>query len=238
VTKKLFALASVSAIAGIMTTVTASGCSSTSVSPSPADSGADVTSEVGTGTGPEPIVCPAVLPLTAADLDNEVNWKPAKAVPGACSTQDLAQLETNFKGIGIQSYYELGKDLSPDCFACVLTKDTDATWGPFVATEADDGKTGFVNYGACFGYVEDVECGKAVQYEQFCYNVACNKCTTTKEDRQDCVAKAGADGMCADFKTARNTACPNIDASAKKCNSIIDSAKTLCGAAPADAGED
>jgi hypothetical protein len=94
-----------------------------------------------------------------------------------------------------------------------------------------------VNFGACFGYVEDEACGKALQYEQFCYNVACNECTATSTERQKCVEKAGSSGMCSAFGDATQKACPDIQTSAKKCNSIIDAAKTLCGAASTDAGK-
>jgi hypothetical protein len=249
VTKKLFALASVSAIAGLMTTVTASGCSSTTTTESgsssgTADSGSkDATSErtktpVDTDSGEEePTDCPADVPLTEADLDKEINWKEAKASPGSCTTEDITQLEANFKQTGIKSYFDLGKDLSDNCFACAFAKDTDANWGPIVGTAENNGETGFVNFGACFGYVEDPACGKALQYEQFCYNIACNECTTTSTERQKCVEKAGSSGMCTEFGDTTAKACPNIQTTAKKCNSIVDAVKTLCGAASADAGK-
>ena len=69
-----------------------------------------------------------------------------------------------------------------------------------VGTAADDGQTGFVNFGACFGSVDGADCGKALQYEQFCYNIACNACTSTTAERQKCVEKAGSAGaMCSAF---------------------------------------
>jgi len=89
----------------------------------------------------------------------------------------------------------------------------------------------------CFGEVEDPACGKALQFEQFCYNIACNECTTTSTERQKCVETAGASGMCTTFGDETAKACPNIQTSAKKCNSIIDAAKTLCTAGSADAGK-
>lgn len=249
VTKKLFALASVSAIAGLMTTVGASGCSTTttesgSSSGSTTDGGKDSGGStkdrtvVGDNEEDEPASdCPADVPLTEADLDKEIGWKEAKAVPGACSTADITQLEANFKDTGIKTYFDLGKDLSTECFGCVFAKDTDANWGPIVGTAENNGETGFVNFGACFGEVEDPACGKALQYEQFCYNIACNECSTTSTERQKCVEKAGSAGMCTEFGDTTAKACPNIQTSAKKCNSIIDAAKTLCGAASTDAGK-
>ena len=250
VTKKLFALASVSAIAGLMTTVTASGCSSTttetSSSSSSGSTGDASTKDASTkdrtvvGDQEEDEVgdCPQDVPLTEADLDKEIGWKEAKKTPGACSATDLTQLEANFKDTGIKTYFDLGKQLSDECFACVFAKDTDANWGPIVGTAENNGETGFVNFGACFGAVEDPACGKALQYEQFCYNIACNECTTTSTERQKCVEKAGSSGMCTEFGDATAKACPNIQTSAKQCNSIIDAAKTLCGSGVAtDAGK-
>lgn len=249
VTKKLFALASVSAIAGLMTAATASGCSSTTTTESGSSSGStDGGKDSGGSTkdrtpvgdqeeDEEPSDCPADVPLTAADLDKEIGWKPAKATPGACTAQDITQLEANFKDTGIKTYFDLGKDLSTECFGCVFAKDTDANWGPIVGTAENDGQTGFVNFGACFGEVEDEACGKALQYEQFCYNIACNECSSTSTERQKCVEKAGSSGMCTEFGDTTAKACPNIQSSAKKCNSIIDAAKTLCGAASTDAGK-
>jgi len=250
VTKKLFALASVSAIAGLMTTVTASGCSSTTTENAPSEGGASSSSGStskdaatdrkqipGDNEDEEPTDCPANVPLTEADLEKEIGWKPAKANPQACSAADITKLEANFKNTNIKTYFDLGEGLGDDCFACVFAKDTDANWGPIVGTAENNGETGFVNFGACFGFVEDEACGKALQYEQFCYNIACNECTTTSTERQKCVEKAGSSGMCTEFGDATAKACPDIQTSAKKCNSIIDAAKTLCTAGSTDAGK-
>jgi hypothetical protein len=171
--------------------------------------------------------CPVDIPLTAADLDKDQGWKPAKAPYAACTSGDLLQLEGNFKNTNIKTYADLGTGLSASCVACVITEDTENNWGPLVT--AQGGGTGFVNFGACFGAVESEACGKALQYEQFCYNIACNDCTTTSSERQKCVEKAGSSGMCTSFGSATAKACPNIQTSAKSCNSIIDAAKTLCG---------
>jgi hypothetical protein len=123
VTKKLFALASVSAIAGLMTSVGMSaGCSTTttesgSSSGSTTDSGGTKDSG-GSKTDRAPVGdpeddttatdCPADVPLTEADLDKEVGWKPAKASPGVCSAADLTKLEANFKNTNIKTYFDLG----------------------------------------------------------------------------------------------------------------------------------
>jgi len=249
VTKKLFALASVSAIAGLMTTVTASGCSSTTTETSSSSSSGgtgdggskDATTKdravVGDNEEEAPSDCPANVPLTEADLDKEIGWKPAKATPGSCTSADLTQLEANFKDTGIKTYFDLGKSLSEECFACAFAKDTDANWGPIVGTAENNGETGFVNFGACFGEVEDEAWRQSLQDEQFWYNLPCHEVPHASTERQKCVEKAGSSGMCSAFGDATAKACPNIQTSAKKCNSITDAVKTLCGAASADAGK-
>jgi hypothetical protein len=85
-----------------------------------------------------------------------------------------------------------------------------------------------VNFGACFGAVEGTACGKALQYEQFCYNIACNECTTTSTQRQQCVSVAGSTGMCTTFGNTTATSCPNIATSNTTCGTIIDAVKYLC----------
>lgn len=87
--------------------------------------------------------CPKNLPLTAADLDKEYGWNPAVKSPGSCSAADLATFENDFKLAGAKpNYVALGAGLSASCQACVISFDTDASWGPIVATKADNGATG------------------------------------------------------------------------------------------------
>ena len=245
VTKKLFALASVSALAGLMTTVAAAGCSSTTTETTTTDAGGDAKEggsrrDVGVEEEEPPVDCPQNVPVTVADFDKEIGWKAAVAAPGSCAQADVTQLEANFKDTNIQSYFDLGTGLSAECKACVFSKDTDANWQPIVGTAADNGQTGFVNFGACFGSIEGDACGKALQYEQFCYNVACNECATTQTERQSCIGKAGdTGGMCEEFGATTGTACPQLQDTATQCNSVLDAVKTLCGeGGAADAGTD
>lgn len=246
VTKKLFALASVSALAGLMTTVAASGCSSTTTETTtgdagPGDAAKDVKSErtVTPGDDEEEVTdCPQNVPLTEADLDKEIGFKPPKAVPGACTNTEITKIEANFKDTNVKTYFDLANGISEGCKTCVFAKDTDANWGPIVGTAENDGETGFINFGACFAAEESEACGKSLQYEQFCYNIACNECTTTSTERQKCVEKAGSSGMCSTFGDATGKACPDIQTTAKKCNSIFDSMKTLCGGGVGDASID
>jgi hypothetical protein len=167
--------------------------------------------------------------MTAAELDTQVGWKCPAAVKGACSAADITQLDTNFKDAGLQSWFDLGNNLSASCKACAFAKDTDANWGAIVGTAADNGQTGFINFGACYGHVEGDKCGRSLQYEQFCYNIVCNECAATSAERAKCVQFAGSQGSCKGFgdDTAKN--CPQLTNTSKTCNTVFDAVKHLCG---------
>jgi hypothetical protein len=174
-------------------------------------------------------VCPKNLTLTAADLDKDFGWKPAVKTPVACSQADLTQLEKNLSSPQVFTYLDLGNGLSPSCKACAISFDTDDAWGPIVATEADGGATGFINFGACYGNIEGAACGKSVQYEQFCYRAQCGDCATPGE-RATCTDVAGKSAAaCKGFKDQIATDCPNFVNTAKECSFFSDAVKTLCG---------
>lgn len=174
--------------------------------------------------------CPSNIPLTEADLDKEIGWKPGAPAQGSCSETDLQTLSANFKSTSIRTYFDLAKGVSDTCRACVVSKDTDAKWGPIVGTAENDGETGFVNYGACFGAIEGDACGKAIQYQSFCENVACNECATTTQERADCITKTtSSGGMCESFANERTTACPSWTLNVKSCGDIMKAIETLCG---------
>lgn len=130
---------------------------------------------------PEVRACPASGPISPADFDAKPGWKPSVGHPKSCTDADVARLETNFRNDEIATYPELVAGMSASCRSCVLSNDTDPTWGPIVATASDDGVTGFINFGACFGHLDGEACGKALHYEQLCYDRACGECATTAE---------------------------------------------------------
>jgi hypothetical protein len=178
-----------------------------------------------------PDFCPLEDTLTSADLDKEIGWKPAVPAQGSCTETDLLKVASNFKDTSVRTYFDLAKGVSDACHACVVSKDTDATWGPIVGTAENDGETGFINYGACFGAIEGDACGKAIQYEAFCENIACNECATTSSERATCVTKStDAGGMCESFANKKATACPSWTLNVKSCGEIQTAIKTLCGA--------
>ena len=179
----------------------------------------------------EPVECPQDVPLTVADLDKEVGWKPGAQAQGSCTTTEITQIEANFKDTGVRTYFDLAKNVSDTCRACAFSKDSDATWAPIVGTAENNGETGFINYGACFGAIEGGTCGKAIQYQMFCENVACGECTTTTSERAKCIAQSEtAGGMCESFVSTKTTSCPSWTLNVKSCGEIQTAIKTLCGA--------
>jgi hypothetical protein len=239
--RKLMALGSVMFVTGLVTTLTISGCSDADPGAEP-DAGEDARTDVRPPPSePDPDddagACPASVPLTAADIDEEIGWKPAAKAAGACSAEDLAVLEANFEDTTIESYFDLGKNLTETCRTCAIAKDTDDAWGPIVGLAASNGQTGFINFGACFGAVVAEPCGKAVQYEELCYNVACDACATTQSEQQRCVSAAGEAGMCKEFAATTQGQCPGLSGAVAQCGTLIDAVKTLCGGTSLDAGD-
>lgn len=110
-----------------------------------------------------------------------------------------------------------------------MSFDGDATWAIFVASALDGAETGFINFGACFGNVEGVACGKSLQYEQFCYAAQCGKCATHGA-KNACTETAGASAsLCKPFKDQTAIDCPALAETAKQCGTVVDALKTLCG---------
>jgi hypothetical protein len=209
-----------------------SGGSSSSSGGSSSSSGGSSSSSGGIDGG-DPNECPKKVTVTAAQLDIDKGWKPAVQSLGSCTQSDITQLQANFKNPAITGWFDLGVGLSASCNACAISKDTDANWQVVVGTAADNGKTGHLNFGACFGHVEGPACGKALQYEQFCYNIVCNDCAKTSTERQKCVQKAGASGgPCAALGDSTGLSCPNLTVTAKSCNSVFDAVQKLCGTGP------
>ena len=174
--------------------------------------------------------CPMDVPLSESDLDEEIGWKPGAPAQGSCTEAELLKIKSNFTDSSIRTYFDLAKGVSDACRACVVSKDTDAKWGPIVGIAENDGESGFVNYGACFGAIEGDPCGKAIQYESFCTDIACNECAFTAKERGDCVSKSTAGGgMCEPFATKKTTSCPSWTLNVKSCGEITKAIETLCG---------
>jgi hypothetical protein len=235
--KKVLVLGAVSCVAGI---VTVSACTSeTIVSPGAGDASTDVRAErtpieAGEEDAATCLVDPQVTPAT---FEQSPGYKPGAAKNGSCTTTELSTFEKNLDDTTIKTWKELGNDIGQTCAECIITSKEAATWGPVVYTD-DVGERGFYNFGACFGVVEKETCGKAVQFLEWCLDAACDACTTQGE-RDTCIESAAdTGGVCEGFVETLAAECKNLSTSGKKCNNILDAAKTLCGPAVTDGGLD
>ncbi len=219
--------------------LSAGGCSSSTSTTTPGDGGGSDGKALADGSnsdsGDDAGACPGAPP-TKADLDSQGGWKPPPAVnPSACSAADIATFKTNFNGNG--SWADTVAGLPAGCASCILSKESDATWGPVVETDAT-GATGFVNFGACYAAKSGAQaCGKAVQYSEFCINASCGDCADA--DFSACTSdQATLDACDAIYASDVSSGCPQATATELDalCGDIISAATYLCSTGPADGG--
>ena len=236
--KKLFALASVTALTGLMTAVVASGCSSTTTVDN-ADTGssgssgtdakkdtnqADVIDNTDAAT-----VCPTTAVITAAEIEAQLQWLPPAAIQQtACIQQNIDDLKALFKkapaGGGV-AFADIKKSLGTTCAACAFSPIKGPTWQVFVedATGAIDNRTG-----SCFAQLENADCGKKRFEWETCLDSACP--TTDCGDAQKvqtCTGKAQK-GACKDLTTIYAKACPNEVEQLKLCGNIFTAIAVSC----------
>lgn len=226
--KKLFALASFTAVTGIMVATTAAGCSSSSATttttdggksdakppPPPApptdDGGGDDTDGGGTG-------CPPTTPIDAASLP----WEdPAAPIVGACNEKDISSMVAAIKAGSVKTDDDLKTGLTGGaagaCSKCIFTDATKAPWGPL--PEVNDPKAGAqavtVNIGGCYALgLKNNACGKALQNLDDCRFTACfdDACPAnpTSTQLQNCFT-AAEKGACKAIAAAISTACAGV----------------------------
>ena len=203
-----------------------------------ADSGGPIGDDASAGDAPAD--CPAAAP-TKADIDlpdGAPDWNPPLPVQRtACSPADITAFQNNFTGSS--TFDDLVKGLPTACAQCILSRQSDANW-QFIVTDST-GTKGFFNFGACYALAPhgSNECGKAVQYEQFCLNVSCHACPTAQFE--DCThAKATETACQASFGQDVTTACaPNATVAQeldRACGSAANAVAVLCGNGLPDGG--
>jgi hypothetical protein len=183
--------------------------------------------------------CPGDAP-TKAELEQSSGWKPPPAVQKVCSASDIAAFDASFKSASL--YSDLIKGLPAACGACILGKQTDATWS-FVVTD-DAGQLGFLNYGACYARAAGGSdaCGKAVQYSELCVTASCTDCASASESsacQNDTATQAAcATNFAADIQAGCGTEQAKLKALDDACGTAPHAAGVLCGdGADADAGD-
>lgn len=240
--KKLFVLASVTALTGMMTLTAGSGCSSTTTQGGDPGTGTEggpktppkeagpIIEEDGS-TGPQ--TCPTPDPVTAADIDMAIKWAPPAAVQSVCTQQNIDDLKALFvKGMGKAKYADIKTSLGTTCSACVFSKDTAANWQVLV----ENATMGTFNNGvySCVAQSDGAKCGKAFFQAETCFKVVCPEDTCTDQD--GCATKAGK-GACKALVAAANQECPDLAGSIDKCGGILDAIVASCAGGP-DAGID
>jgi hypothetical protein len=245
--KKMFALASVTALTGLVAAVAASGCSST-VTPAtdtaetgvpPAEAGKPKPNEGGTTPEVEagPATCPSTTAITVAEVQASFKWQPPGPVQTACTQKNLDDLSALFKkGMGSAKYTEIKTTLGNTCAACAFTKQTATAWGLFL--EDASGKVAYDNsVDACLAIVDSTACGKADAEFQACADTACADCadqpTFTTCTRDPKLAK----GACKAFVAPLQAACTKNTEAQAYCNSATSILAVVCGGGP-DGGLD
>jgi hypothetical protein len=247
--KKLFALASVTALTGLIAAVAASGCSSTDViNDTPDGTGGD-TGKPDTGkpkeAGPDPDepattgTCPSTDPITAADIEKQLNWLPPTAVQSVCTQTNIDDLKALFKSApatGV-AFTDINAKLGATCAACAFSTDKNTTnWGIFAQY---DGKSAVQNEsGACFAVIKDPACGKARFEWETCLDIACPESDCGADKRQACFPKAyKVGGACKAITDAYVAACPDEQGLIDACGTTFKSLAVTCAGGP-DAGID
>jgi hypothetical protein len=238
--KKLFALASVTALTGLMAAVAASGCSSSSpIETGPTtdattdtkptqkpDAAEDPDAETPAGT------CPTTDPITAADIG--LTWVAPGAPQAVCGQADLDALKKVFAdGKGSAKYTDIEKSLGATCGPCVFTAKAGARWGMIIKDGANIIADN--SLGACFGALSTAECGKARFEIDSCLDIACPQ-TDCGTDTSACNTKA-LKGACKSFVTPYTAACPDEQTLIDNCTNFVRIIEVTCGGG-ADAGLD
>lgn len=238
--KKFFALASVTALTGLVASVAGAGCSSTT-SVSGTDDGGVATTEAGDAKKPieaaveeeaGPTTCPTTAEIPASEVQASFKWAPPGAVQTACTQQNLDDLTALFtKGGGSAKYTDIKTTLGATCGACAFTKQTAATWGLFL--EDASGKVVYDNsHAACSAIIDNEACGKADAEFSVCLDAACADCAD--QDTTDACYPKAAKGACKAVTAAANAACT---ADLGACDSAVSILATVCGGGP-DGGLD
>ena len=223
VTKKLFALASVTALTGLMSTVAASGCSSTKTETA-ADTDATTPVDAGKTDAKKPPVddedsstsntCPTKDAIDATKLP----WKAPYVEKGACSDAELAALVKFVDENDTAKYADWKSSVAnAGCKACIFGKEADTAWRPLL--ENAKGELVGLNVGGCIAVAANGG-GPVTAGDKG------DKCGQSYQNWFDCRFEACAE--CPDGDTAALQKCLSA-ASKGACKKAFDDVGTICG---------
>ena len=203
---KLFALATVSAVTGLVVLTSASGCTTTEVRYVD-------TSEGGSGDARPPNYGDNEEPPTTIACEKQVTgappaYKSPVVKPGACKPEILTFLEGYLKTAPATATTAdikaaVNTHTAPDtgCADCIFAAPTDK-WGPVVVDTAGS----FLNTGGCMEIVSgSAACGKGWFDADLCLTAACGDCTADADYKACLAAAAKAD--CATYVGEANSGC-------------------------------
>jgi len=225
--KKIFALASITGLAGVVISTAGTGCTSEVVYVTVDGGGAGngLGSNVDAGSGQDsgaadsslvdarpsdaasdaPVVsgtCPRTTPIDATKF----SYKPAAAVPGACTATMIDSLIAFVDGNKTAKYADVKASVTnAACHACLFTLDG-ATWGPLV--ENAKGELIHINSGGCIEVASGkLACGQAYHQFEQCLDEACAECPEGDDTALSACYKAAAKGACKAANTAITMDC-------------------------------
>jgi hypothetical protein len=238
-TRTWFALASVSALAGFVAAVSASGCTEIvqCECANAADAGED-------SAKPDPRPLPPPPPpeedagvegcfaKTAVDLTT-IPYEAPLVLPGSCTEGELASFSAYIEGLGPSGSIDVDawkKTVSATCASCIFTPaanpDGGSTlWGPVL--EANGTILDF-NRGSCVGIVSNKPaCGEAYHKFQACPFVAC--LPKTEGGAGSCKTQEEFDACREKIYDLSNGPCENARAAAlKECGPKVNTYISAC----------
>ncbi|MDB4944056.1 MAG: hypothetical protein JWP97_3590 [Labilithrix sp.] len=232
--KKVFALASVTALSGLMISMAAAGCSSTTNVEVGGDASDAAVKDANRADTNEPTeeAGAATCPITDTVDTSDLPYKsPNPAVTGACADADLIAMEQAVKAGTVTTLDQLSTvaGVSANCKSCAFGSGSAAMWAAIVSDVTIGTETTTVlNTGACMTLVSGSDaCGKAYSEWDTCLSFACQDCAGGPTQACNTAAQSGA---CKAQTETLGTACTTakVNNYLKACNDLGDVCKT-CG---------
>jgi hypothetical protein len=194
--KKIYAMASLSALSGMVSAASTTGCSNE-------ENKAAATADASASPSATQDTKPASKPDAGEDVDQEQSclateaidatrfpYSRAKRSAGACTTKELDAMSAFFgdkarKGEDVV-ISDWAKTVGDSCAKCVFSEKTASEWGPVLVK---DNKLDNVNRGGCIEIASGKEaCGKAYQRVAECRLEACSQSCTTADEFTSCLS--------------------------------------------------
>lgn len=147
--------------------------------------------------------CPSTAPIDATKFA----YKPAATPSTACTAAEIEELITFVDTNKTATLADVKLSVTnTTCRACLVTLDTDATWGAIVEDAA--GKVVLINSAGCIEAKSGkLECGVAYHRFERCLEEACVACPAGNDIARAACYKAAAKGACKSANVAITSDC-------------------------------